>query len=635
MKRDDLLRAVGQVGDDLVADAAPNTSRRKRVLPRWGAMAACLCLIAAGGLALSLRSGPAPAPGPADPSVRPSGGTASPGLPGVTMTPGPVATAGTEPGTEPGTVLATSDTYGSLAELLAYLSGHDDHSSRDSKEGGGAGDAVRDPAGYTAVVKDGYAYHLAREEGGTVLRVSRLEGRAELLDSIPVEAELLFLWGDRLAAVGHSAPPIAIDDPGAVQAALFDLSDPARPVPERKFSLPGGLAACWQDGNSLYVAAEDGVCACGWSRLSDPADYLPRLEQDGQEVPWGEDEVSILGEPTQIHYAAAVRIDLSTGTAAGKRAFYGDVQGICHGEGWLALVTGGYTGEQLLPPQVYAFSEEFAFDGKLDAAALLGLSPARRQADGSLPDGSYPRVVSVSRTGDVLRAVGYVTRRESGENSNSLLAAAADLSSGESSAALLPVERFFRIGDLQWEEDRALLWVTAIDSGLNKADGLYLARFDGAQAEAVTDSGLTCDSVDGVDKMYSYGSPLGWLETAIPLGDGRYLRHNGTPDGLDLYDLSGEGPALLRRSAARLEDGGRFEFQWEVYDPNTVGVLTVWPNENGEYRGVSFAWDVYDVVGDSLALRSRTPVPGKTLTLLEHGGQRWLAAGDGSLIRVD
>ncbi len=622
MKRDDLLRAVGEAGDDLVSAAAPNTTRKKSRLPQWGTLAACMGLIAAGGLALSLRWGPVPGPDPSDPAIRPSG---------TAVTPGPVVTAGVEPGTSP----ATSDTYGSLEELLAYLSRHDEHSSRDSKEGGSAGDAVRDPAGYTAVVKDGYIYHLARENGTGALCVSRLGTGAELLDSAETEAELLFLWGDRLAAVGHRSPPVSIDDPGTVQVTLFDLSDPARPVPAEEFSLAGGLAACWQDGNSLYVVAEDGVCACGWSRLSDPAGYLPHLEQDGQEVPWGEDEVSILGEPTQIHYAAAVRIDLDTGAAAGKRAFYGDVQGICHGEGWLALVTGGYTGEQLLPPQVYAFSQGFAFDGKLDTAALLGLNPARRLADGSMPDGSYPRIVSVSRTGDVLRAVGYVAQREGGDNSTSLLAAAMDLSSGQSSGALLPVERFFHIGDLQWEADRALLWVTVIDDALNKTDGLYLAQFDGAQAEAVTASGLTCDSVDGVDKMYSYGSPLGWLDTAIPLGDGRYLRYNGTPDGLDLYDLSGETPVLLRRSAAALTDGGRFEFQWEVYDSNTIGVLTVWPNENREYRNVSFAWDVYEVVGDSLALRSRTPVPAGALTALEYGGQHWLAARDGSLIRVD
>lgn len=621
MKPEDLLRAVGGVGDDLASAAAPDAVRKRSGPPRWVALAACLCLIAAGGLALSLGGVPSMRHDPSDPTPAPSRTVGSPG---------PANTAGIQPGQ----TAVTSETYGSLAELLAYLSRHDDHSSRDSKEGGSAGDAVRSAAGYTAVERDGYVYHLAHEEGGTVLRVSLLE-EAELLHSIEVEADLLFLWGDRLAAVGHSSSPVAIDDPGTARVALYGLSDPARPVLKGEFSLGGGLAACWQDENSLYVVAEDGVCACGWSRLNDPAGYLPRLEQDGQEVPWGEGEISILGEPTQVHYAAAVRIDLSAGTVAGKGAFYGDVEGVYHGAGWLALVTSSYTQNTLLPPQVYAFSRDFAFDGKLDSAALLGLSPVQRLKDGSMPDGSYPRIVSVSRTGDVLRAVGCVLRREDGANSTSLLAAAADLSSGDSSSALLSVEQFFHIGDLQWEEDRALLWVTTIDDSLNKTDGLYLAQFDGPQAEAVTDSGLTCDSVDGVDKMYSYGSPLGWLETAIPLGDGCYLRYNGTPDGLDLYDLSGESPVLLRRFAASLEGGGRFEFQWKIYDRNTIGILTVWPNENGEYRNVSFAWDIYEVKGDSLTRLSRAPVSGGALTALEQGGQHWLAAGDGSLTRVE
>lgn len=620
MKREDLLRAVGGLSDDLVSAAAPGASQRRSNLPRWGALAACLCLIAAGALALSLRWGPTP--GPLDPTVGPS---RTPG------TPGPAVTAGVQPGR----TAATSETYGSLEELLAYLSKHDDHSSRDSKQGGSAGDAVRDTAGYTAVEKDGYAYHLAHRDGSGALRVSRLGEQVETLDSIELNADLLFLWGDRLAAVGHSVPSVAADDPSRAWVKLYGLSDPAHPVLEREFSLLGGLAACWQDAGSLYLAAEDGVCACGYSRLSDPAGYLPRLEQDGQEVLWGEDEISILGEPTRVQYTAAARIDLETGELVGKRAFYGDVEGIYHGAGWLALVTGGCTQNDLLRPQAYAFSEGFSFDGKLDTAALLGLSSAERLKDGSMPDGSYPCIVSVSRTGDVLRALGYVTRQEGGAHSTSLLAAAADLSSGEFSCALLSVERFFRIGDLQWEEDRALLWVTTLDDALDKTDRLYFARFDGPQAEVLTGSGITCDSVDGVDMMYSYGSPLGWLETAIPLGDGRYLRYNGVPDGLDLYDLSGETPALLRRSAAGLEDGGRFEFQWEVYDENTVGILTVWPNGNGEYRNVSFRWDVYDVKGDSLTLLSRTPVSGGELTGLEHGGQHWLAGRDGDLTRLE
>lgn len=622
MKREDLLHAMGGLSDDLVSAAAPGVPQRRNRWPRWTAAAACVSLIAAGGLALSLRSGSAPVLGPVDPTVGPSGAAG---------TSGPVITVGVEPGK----TAATSETYGSLEELLVYLGKHDDHSSRDSKQGGSAGDAVRSAAGYTAVAKDGYAYHLAHKDGSDALRISRLGEQAEPLDSIELDADLLFLWGDRLAAVGHSTPSVAVDDPSRAWVRLYGLSDPARPVLEREFSLLGGLTSCWQDRSSLYLMTEDGVCACGYSRLSDPAGYLPRLEQDGQALPWGETEISILGEPTRVQYAAAVRIDLETGELAGKRAFYGNVEGIYHGEGWLALVTGGYTENKLLRPQAYAFSKDFAFDGKLDTAALLGLSSAEKLKGGSMPDGSYPHIDSVSREGSVLRAVGYVVRQEGGAHSTSLLAAAVELSSGEFICALLPVERFFRIGDLQWEENRALLWVTTLDDELNKADGLYFACFEGAQAEALTDSCLTCNSVDGVDMMYSYGSPLGWLDTAIPLGDGRYLRCNGIPDGLDLYDLSGEVPALLRRSAASLEDGGRFEFQWEVYDRNTIGILTVWPNENGEYRNVSFAWDVYDVKGDNLTLLSRTPVAGGELTGLEHGGQRWLAGWDGSLTRLE
>lgn len=613
MKREDILRAVGDLSDDLVSAAAPGAPRKGNRRPRWAAAAACACLIAAGGLALSLRGAPA-IPGPVDP-VEPEKSAAIFNPP----------TAGGE--------VPTSDTYADLPALLTYLGRHDDHSSRDSKEGGSSGDAVRSAAGYTAVVKDGYAYHLAHEDGSGALRISRLGEQAELLDSLELDADLLFLWGDRLAAVGHSAPSVALDDPSLAWVWLYSLSDPARPVLEREFSLLGGLSACWLDGGSLYLITEDGVCACGYSRLSDPAGYLPQLTQNGQVLPWGEEETAILGEPTQVHYAAAVRIDLASGELAGKRAFYGDIESIFHGEGWLALVTGGCTRDTLLRPQVYSFSRELVCDGRLDTAALLGLSRSETIKDGSLPEGRYPDIVSVSREGDVLRAVGYVTRRAGGANSASLLAAALDLTAGTLSYDLLEAERFYHIGDLQWEGDRALLWVTSLSRELEKTDALCFARFNGAQASLVS-TGLTCDSVDGVDMMYAYGSPLSWLETVVPLGEGRYLRYNGVPDGLDLYDLSGDVPALVRRSAVSLESGGRFEFQWTVYDPNTVGLLAVWPNANGEYRNVSYTWDVYDVKGDSLMLLSRTPVRAGELTNLEYGGQRWLAGWDGALYTI-
>lgn len=612
MKNRDLLDAMGGLSDELVMDAAPGGGRKKSRWPAWAAAAACVCLIAAGGIVLGRQVLPGPNPGPAP----------GPDGPAVSTVPG---TASVPP--SPAAEVATSDRYGSLSELLVYLGTHDDH-TQDNKQGGSGGSLG---SGCTAVAKGSYICHLVRTEGGTVLRVSDLDKGGEVQFSTELDAQLLFLWGDRLAAVGRDREELSLEDPGRAWVKLYRLTGPEGPELEREFSLLGGLSACWQDGDSLWLVTEDGACACGYSRLSDPGEYLPRLWRDGQEVPWDEAEAAVLGEPSRVRYAAAVRIDLSSGEAAGKRAFYGDIEGIFHGEGWLALVAGGGS---LLRPAVYSFNEELACDGRLETAALLGLNPSAAPGeDGSLPDGEYPRLVSVSREGDTLAAVGYVSRQNGEVRSNALLSVSLDLAAGEAKHALLDVEGFYRIGDLLWEEGRAVLCVTSAGGAQGKRDAFYLARFDGGEP-TIAATGLTCESVDGVDMMYGYGSPLGWLDTLIPLGEGRYLRYNGTPNGLDLYDLSGDAPAVLYRAGDILGGGGRLEFCWTVYDEHTVGVLAVWPNENGEYRSVSFTWDVYDVAENGLTRLSRTPVAGEG-TALEYGGRRYVAGPDGRIAAID
>ena len=55
MKNEKLLRAIGEIEDDLVCNAVHDTGARKRTLPlwaKWGALAACLCLLLAGALTI-------------------------------------------------------------------------------------------------------------------------------------------------------------------------------------------------------------------------------------------------------------------------------------------------------------------------------------------------------------------------------------------------------------------------------------------------------------------------------------------------------------------------------------------------------------------------------------------------------
>lgn len=57
MKSQRILEALGQVDETFIVEAAPLEKRKKRRLVKWGALAACLCLVfAAGALSFIIRS---------------------------------------------------------------------------------------------------------------------------------------------------------------------------------------------------------------------------------------------------------------------------------------------------------------------------------------------------------------------------------------------------------------------------------------------------------------------------------------------------------------------------------------------------------------------------------------------------
>lgn len=175
-----------------------------------------------------------------------------------------------------------------------------------------------------------------------------------------------------------------------------------------------------------------------------------------------------------------------------------------------------------------------------------------------------------------------------------LFAIACDLEKGKSAVQTLPLpEEQFALEDVVWEEDRAVISAGFVRFGpYETGTRLAFAQFDRTEITLLS-SEILCDRVTGIDMMYAYGSPLGSIRPFIAMGNGLYLRYNGTPDGFDFYDLSSsEAPKCLYRAQgaiAYLPEGGRLDFG--VLDGHTVVVKLIAPGPDGNcFKDAEVRW---------------------------------------------
>lgn len=353
---------------------------------------------------------------------------------------------------------------------------------------------------------------------------------------------------------------------------------------------------------SLYLFTSDGVCACGYSRLDDVSEYIPQITSGDEVLEWSDTEIAILGEPTRVQYTALSVIDIKASKVAIKRAFYGNIEDIYYGEEWLAFVVGGLNDDKIVHPDIYTFrvSEHFESTGKLSLAAMFNLPEYIKTDNDGKADGEYPSVKSVVKVGDEYRMIGYFQTISEGENMSKLLIVTANMEKGTSNYELMDCSAYpnFSLDEILWEEDRVIISGSVIENfptNLSPVNRLIFVNFSEDKME-IYENNLMFDHVDGVDMMYGYGSPLGYIRTLIPLGNGIYLRYNDLPNGLEIYDFNDSAnPVCLYKSDVNTSEDYRLEFENVVYDENTIGILKVLPNEEGEYRDVTHIWCVYDI----------------------------------------
>lgn len=615
MNRKDLYNSFNEVDDDILERSEAAAPVRKRtVWLRWGAAAACLCLLALVSLYRFLPHGLGEEPAVPSAAVSELPGREPEEMPGgklgKTADGTPEEAAAREGGASYGN---TSDTYASLPELLAYLGGHETHDVDMAGPGGGSDiSAARDGSGLAgngvfventgvAVNAAGqYAYHI----GGSSVYISHLDGvDTQNAGSLDVAADGIFICNDKLWVIAEYRSGSASEEELSVRVNVYDISTPRDPVLLDEFVQRGGLVACWMSGTDLYLVTGDGACACGWSRLDDPADYYPVLSHGKETVEWGDDDISILGEPTGVRYSAVTVINGDSRNITGKEALYGDITELFYGPGWIAAVVADKTGTASENSVVYTFDGGLEYTGKIDTARIMGMSGGNAGKNDTDRDGSYLRVASVTKCKDVYRMLAACTVREGDSAEGQFVAIAANTATGDTGAGRLAVKNYpyASFTEILWEENRAVACVSvksdAPDGDVLQETGFIFAEFDGLDV-SFYENELTADYLDSRVGV-AYGSPLGNFRTLIPMGGGIYVRYydlEGVPGGFDVFDFSDSAtPSRLYSSGTSLSGSDAFDYVWHVYDENTFGTLKIRPGSGDGSDSADFSWCVYTV----------------------------------------
>lgn len=600
MNRQDLYISFQEI-DDAILERSETAGalRPKHLWLKRGVLAACVCLLATIAIAVPRIL---PTRFSADPEIPPVGTDTPPG--------------GTSDGEDFIVYGSTSDTYADLPALLAYLSDHDVHDDQrqDATRGGGVSPArgesgqlekaeLVESTGVAVDVTGKYAYHI----GENVIQISLLDGsNTKNVGSIGETADDIFICNNHLLLVSQfysGGDEMDLNAELSARVRIYDITAPENPVLQDEYTQLGRLTACWMDGANLYLVTDDGVCACGWSRLNDTSGYYPALSHNGEAVEWDEKEISILGEPTRVQYSAITVINGNTFEIVSKKALYGNILKTFYGEDWLAVTVASGTDKAKENPVLYTFQGDLRFTGKINAAQILNVSEKNELKDYVPQDGSYLDIVSVAKADGIYRLLGTDRVRDGEETTSYFMAIAANTETGASGTQLLPAENYpyGTFTEILWETNRAIICVGIMNNifstEIEQETRFLFAEFDGLEVKFFENE-LTADYLNGRVGL-SYGNPLGKFSTLIPMGQGIYVRYSNFaegPGGFDVFDFSDStAPRLLHRSEASLSGKNAFDYAWYVYDEHTFGTLKVLLGAEDYCRDVNLSWCVFSV----------------------------------------
>ena len=233
--------------------------------------------------------------------------------------------------------------YSSLNELLAYLGENEKHDS--SMKGTYSLSATVSGVDEESSMYKEYFYAFGKHDGNRTyyefLQVFNLK-EGKLANTINLTEDVhslyypsIFIYQNKLILVRSSS----LYNEKKTFVNIYSLDNPENPALEHQYIQNGGLGAAFISNDKLYIFTSDGMCACGFSSKSNPDDYKPSATLDEKEIEWTDDEITVIGEPERVFYAAVSVIDLQNTEITQKKAFYGDIQDIYVDKDTVALYT--------------------------------------------------------------------------------------------------------------------------------------------------------------------------------------------------------------------------------------------------------------------------------------------------------
>ncbi len=606
MKSEKLLELIGGIDDRLVHSAVHPDSLQRTAWLRLAAAAAAIVLTVCIGVIIA--AGPAKKPG--NPPVLSSVSGSS-------------------------VIADTSETYQSLDQLLEHLSRHENHSDDSLKEGSAGNSRGVAPSGIicstNAVIVNGYACHAG--ESGVV--ISSLDGNIVTpVHTIDSPGARLLSYGNYLIVACQkdvSSPENDFSYQLDTHVCIYDMTKPETPVSVYSSSQTGSFCGAFISGEMLWLLSSDGECACGYSRLEDKSRYIPEIIVNGSPTGLTDRQLHILGEPSMVRYLAVCGVKLDDMSLAESQVLYGDLESVHYGMGYLALEARTAQNKRITQPEVYVFglSEKVGYSGRISTAAALDIPDSCRPA---VAGAQSFELTSLTKSGSPYLLTGRLFTADADKGSSRIAFICVEDDLNRWSAGLSEsISGVITITETLDEKERQIICYSTFEPDYSQRGHFAFASYvDGVR---VTTPDMDIDHLDGIDMMYSYGSPYGHFNTLMPVEDGIYLRYGGTPDCLRAYDLSDpEQPRLINGNAVLLESMQRFCYSHHAYGDGRFGAVVLTPglDEESEYnyrdRYLTCEYVVYKYEPSSGTLSpvSSIALNGyNELTVLEYSGTNY------------
>lgn len=355
----------------------------------------------------------------------------------------------------------------------------------------------------------------------------------------------------------------------------YSLKNPEKPQLISTATQSGNITGSFTADGKLWLMTSDGQCACGYSRLKNRENYIPKITVQGKKQTISDEQIHILGEPTRVSYTAVSVYSFEKEIALEQcEVFYGDAQNIWYGRDYIAIST-----ENTADVYIFNCNKKITYGGKVNIKEVLGDKNSRYE------------LISLSKDGDFFRLIG--TEFNNDKTRITAISLTSDFKTVQS-AVSNEIEGKADIDEITQDGNGQIVCYSVLNSDYGKT-----ARFGtviyGEQPK-ITLTDLSADYISGIDMCYSYGSSYGNINAVIPLGEGVYLRYNGLPDGLEIYDFSDfSHPKRIYKGTKMLKNGERFGLKHFVYEKNTVGFAVLTPGGGSDYRNLTYSFRVYNV----------------------------------------